>query len=87
MHIKEEEEHDLVKLEEAILPMRSQHLAQQFEMTKSFTPTRSHPSAPNKPPFETAVGLMTAPLDKIRDLFRDWPDEAGAKPPAGGAGR
>ncbi|KAI1379694.1 hypothetical protein F4677DRAFT_290793 [Hypoxylon crocopeplum] len=87
VHIQEEEEHDLVKLEEALLPSRSKDLAQQFEMTKAFTPTRSHPSAPNKPPFETAVGLMTAPLDKLRDMFRAWPDEPSAKPPSGGPAR
>ncbi|KAK4074669.1 hypothetical protein Purlil1_12888 [Purpureocillium lilacinum] len=34
-----------------------------------FAPTRSHPRAPDKPPFETVVGLMTAPLDKVRDIF------------------
>ncbi|XXH05906.1 hypothetical protein Hte_012348 [Hypoxylon texense] len=86
-HIKEEEEHDLVKLEEALLPSKSKDLAEQFEMIKAFTPTRSHPSAPNKPPFETAVGLMTAPLDKLRDMFRTWPDEPSRKPPSGGPAR
>ncbi|KAI1779351.1 hypothetical protein F4818DRAFT_404255 [Hypoxylon cercidicola] len=86
-HIKEEEEHDLVKLEEALLPKRSRDLAQQFEMTKAFTPTRSHPSAPNKPPFETAAGLMAAPLDKLRDMFRAWPNEPSRKPPSGGPAR
>ncbi|KAI0885943.1 uncharacterized protein GGS22DRAFT_159403 [Annulohypoxylon maeteangense] len=87
MHIREEEEHDLVKLEEALLPSRSRNLADQFEMTKAFTPTRSHPGAPNKPPFETAVGLLTAPLDKIRDIFRSWPEEYSARPPSGGPAR
>ncbi|KAL7621327.1 hypothetical protein AAE478_008648 [Parahypoxylon ruwenzoriense] len=87
MHIKNEEEHDLVKLEKALVPSRSRRLAEQFEMTKSFTPTRSHPSAPNKPPFETAVGLMTAPLDKLRDIFRSWPQEDTPKPAAGSPGR
>lgn len=36
---------------------------------------RSHPSAPDKPPFETVVGLMAAPIDKLRDLFTAFPDE------------
>lgn len=87
MHIKEEEEHDLPKLEEALVPSRSRRLAEQFETMKSFTPTRSHPSAPNKPPLETVVGLMTAPLDKLRDIFRTWPDEPSPKPPSGGPAR
>ncbi|KAI0169785.1 hypothetical protein GGR52DRAFT_482339 [Hypoxylon sp. FL1284] len=87
IHIQEEEEHDLVKLEEALLSTRSKALAEQFELTKAFTPTRSHPSAPNKPPYETAVGLMTAPIDRLRDIFRSWPDEPSRKPPSGGPAR
>ncbi|KAI1104557.1 hypothetical protein F4804DRAFT_306891 [Jackrogersella minutella] len=87
IHIKEEEEHDLVKLEEALLPTRSRNLAEQFEMTKSFIPTRSHPGAPNQGPLETAAGLITAPIDKIRDMFRAWPDEPGPRPPSGGPAR
>lgn len=40
-----------------------------------FTPTRAHPSAPNKPPFETVVGLLTAPIDRLRDLlFTKFPE-------------
>ncbi|OTA54678.1 hypothetical protein K449DRAFT_338394 [Hypoxylon sp. EC38] len=87
IHIKEEEEHDLVKLEEGLLPTRSRDLAQQFEMTKAYTPTRSHPGAPNRPPLETVAGLMVAPLDKISDLFRAWPKESTPKPPSGSPAR
>ncbi|KZL79361.1 hhe domain protein [Colletotrichum incanum] len=74
-HIKEEEGEDLVRLEEALGRDRSEAMASSFERTKMFTPTRSHPSAPNKPPFETVVGLMTAPLDKLRDMFTKFPTE------------
>ncbi|KAK2009903.1 HHE domain-containing protein [Colletotrichum eremochloae] len=74
-HIKEEEEEDLVRLEEVLSHTRSESLAWSFERTKMFTPTRSHPSIPNKPPFETVVGLMAAPLDKLRDLFATFPSE------------
>jgi hypothetical protein len=78
-HIKEEEEHDLIKLEEALSGTESQQLSAKFERTKSFTPTRSHPDAPNKPPFETVAGLMAAPLDKLGDLLRSFPkDDASA---------
>ncbi|KAF5356816.1 hypothetical protein D9756_006747 [Leucocoprinus leucothites] len=34
---------------------------------------RPHPKAPNKPPFETLVGMLTAPVDKLRDSFRQYP--------------
>ena len=47
-----------------------------------FVPSRSHPSAPSKPPFETAVGLLTAPIDHLADLFRSWPDTAGMPNPS-----
>lgn len=54
----------------------SKELSRSFERTKMFTPTRSRPSAPNKPPFETVVGLMTAPVDKLRDLlFTKFPEK------------
>ncbi|KAI1811537.1 hypothetical protein GGS20DRAFT_562491 [Poronia punctata] len=75
-HIKEEEEHDLVQLENNLSLTESKELAQHFNQTKKFTPTRSHPSAPNTPPFETVVGLMTAPIDKLRDLlFTKFPEK------------
>ncbi|KAF3482316.1 HHE domain protein [Arthroderma uncinatum] len=72
-HIKEEENIDLVKIEELLDPTESDEMAASFERTKMFVPTRSHPGAPNKPPFETAVGLLTAPIDKVADLFRSFP--------------
>ena len=40
-----------------------------------FVPTRSHPNAPDKPPFETAVGLLGAPIDRIKDLFKKFPED------------
>ncbi|KAH8200961.1 hypothetical protein TruAng_004899 [Truncatella angustata] len=75
-HIEEEEHSDLVELEEALDNTESSELSSKFERTKYLTPTRSHPNAPNKPPFETVVGLMSAPLDKIGDLLRRWPNDA-----------
>jgi hypothetical protein len=74
-HIKEEEQDDLPKLEEALAEGDSRALANSFERTKKFVPTRSHPNAPDKPPFETAIGLMTAPLDKLMDAFRKFPQD------------
>jgi hypothetical protein len=48
-HIKEEEQDDLPKLEEVLSREDSKSLASEFERTKKFVPTRSHPSAPDKP--------------------------------------
>ncbi|KAK6355604.1 hypothetical protein TWF696_004703 [Orbilia brochopaga] len=72
-HIEEEERDDLPTLEKALSSDDSESYAKSFERTKKFTPTRSHPSAPDKPPFETVVGLMTAPMDKLADMFRKFP--------------
>lgn len=73
-HIKEEETADLVRLEKALTDDESESLSKSFGRTKMFIPSRSHPSAPSKPPFETAVGLLTAPIDHLADLFRKWPE-------------
>ncbi|KAL4866705.1 hypothetical protein BDV12DRAFT_172507, partial [Aspergillus spectabilis] len=81
-HIKEEEAEDLPKLEDAISAEESEKLTKSFGRTKMFVPSRSHPSAPDKPPFETAVGLMTAPIDHLADLFRSWPHTKGMPNPS-----
>jgi len=83
-HMAEEEKNDMPALERALgSEAPSDKLVRSFERTKKFVPTRSHPNAPDKPPFETAAGLLAAPLDHIRDLFRKFPDEAktGELPP------
>lgn len=76
-HIKEEESQDLPKLEGALATEESENLSKSFGRTKMFVPSRSHPRAPNKPPFETAIGLITAPIDHLADLFRKWPHTSG----------
>ncbi|EHL00325.1 hypothetical protein GLAREA_03270 [Glarea lozoyensis ATCC 20868] len=74
-HMKEEENDDLPALETALSEDDSEALAGSFGRTKHFVPTRSHPMAPARPPFETVVGLMTAPIDKLGDMFRKFPEE------------
>ena len=81
-HIKEEENDDLPALEDAISVSESQSLAKSFGRTKAFVPSRSHPSAPSKPPFETIAGLLTAPMDHLGDLFRKFPDETVSPNPS-----
>lgn len=72
-HVEQEEGEDLVRLEEELSRAESEALTRSLERTKMFVPSRSHPMVPNKPPFETAVGLLTAPVDMVADLFRKWP--------------
>jgi len=74
-HIQEEENSDLPALESALPEDESESMAKSFGRTKAFVPSRSHPNAPNKPPFETVIGLMTAPIDHLGDIFRKFPDE------------
>lgn len=81
-HIKEEETEDLPRLEEVLSQEESEKYSKSFGRTKMFVPSRSHPSAPDKPPFETVVGLLTAPIDHLADLFRKWPDTAGMPNPS-----
>jgi hypothetical protein len=81
-HIKEEESEDLPRLEEMLTTDESESLCKSFGRTKMFVPSRSHPSAPDKPPFETAIGLMTAPIDQLADLFRTWPHTSGMPSPS-----
>jgi hypothetical protein len=74
-HINEEEMADLPALDGAITREESESMAESFGRTKAFVPTRSHPMAPNKPPFETVAGLMAAPIDYLGDLLRKFPNE------------
>lgn len=83
-HMKEEEKEDLPALEEGIRSIKgeSQSLATNFGRTKAFAPSRSHPSAGEHPPFETVMGLLTAPIDHIADLFRKFPDQTVSPNPS-----
>ena len=81
-HIKDEEEQDLPALDSKLSAEDSASMAKSFGRTKAFVPSRSHPSAPDKPPFETAVGLLAAPIDHLADLFRKFPDETASPNPS-----
>jgi hemerythrin-like domain-containing protein len=76
-HIKGEEQDDLPALETALQshPGESESLSTSFGRTKMLVPSRSHPSAGENPPFETAMGLLAAPIDHIADIFRKFPNK------------
>jgi len=76
-HMKDEEESDLPALEAKLQSVQgeSESMAKTFSRTKAFVPSRSHPSAGEHPPFETVMGLLTAPIDRIADIFRKFPDK------------
>ncbi|KAL8766363.1 MAG: hypothetical protein Q9209_006833 [Squamulea sp. 1 TL-2023] len=74
-HIKHESEEDMPRLEEKLSSEESHALARSFERTKMFTPTRSHPSAPNRPYFENFAAMLAAPIDRFKDLLASYPDK------------
>lgn len=78
-HIEEEERQDLPALESALTTAQaageSEKMAKKFGMTKAFVPSRSHPSAGENPYFESAMGMLAAPIDHIADIFRKFPEE------------
>jgi hypothetical protein len=72
-HIAGEERDDLPALESAISSDDSVGMAKSFGIHKAIAPSRSHPLAPNKPPFETLGGIPVGIFDHIGDLFRKFP--------------
>ncbi|KAK2747832.1 hypothetical protein FQN55_004708 [Onygenales sp. PD_40] len=73
-HIDEEEDEDLASLESVIQPEESESLSQKFERTKMFVPTRAHPDAPQQPMFESVVSFLEAPMDRLQDMMRRFPE-------------
>ncbi|KAI6087465.1 hypothetical protein F4821DRAFT_277680 [Hypoxylon rubiginosum] len=76
-HVKEEEEHDIPQLEAKLDEVTITQLSKSFERTKHLVPTRSHPLSPQAPPFETVAALLSAPIDKVADIFRKFPKADG----------
>ncbi|KAJ5773783.1 hypothetical protein N7457_008679 [Penicillium paradoxum] len=74
-HMRDEESNDLVRLEESLTVDESEQLAYSLNRTKIFMPSRAHPFGPDRPEYETAASLLTAPVDHLMDLFRKWPEE------------
>lgn len=73
-HIAEEEKDDLPALEAALPEGESETLATSFQRTKMFVPTRSHPSAPDKPVSRAGLIEMRADADcsPSRPLLASW---------------
>ena len=77
-HIKEEEKHDLPKLEEAL----SQEDTAMLELwpNEDVVPLHSHPM--HQQAMYEQLWALTAPMDHLADLFRKWPDTAGMPNPS-----
>lgn len=74
-HIEHEKNEDMPRLEGIISREESQRLAKQFQQTKAICPTSVHPSAPEESPWQALASLMAAPIDRFRDMFKEWPDQ------------
>lgn len=75
-HIEHEKNEDMPRLEKLLSREESQALALQFQRTKMFVPTRSHPNAPTSFVFEGIAALLAAPMDRLRDLMMNsYPSE------------
>ncbi|KAL2131981.1 hypothetical protein VTI74DRAFT_4382 [Chaetomium olivicolor] len=79
-HIEDEERYDLPALEAKLSPDQSQALSKDFSRTKKFVPSRSHPSTGEEAPFETVMGLLATPIDRLADMFRKFPEQPSSKP-------
>lgn len=75
-HLKLEDSHDMPTLEDELkrIPGASQELARSFTRTKMFVPSRSHPFTGEHPPYETVLGFLAMPIDRLGDMFRRFPD-------------
>lgn len=78
-HIAHESDEDMPRLEKLLPREESEALARSFQRTKGIVPTRSHPAAPTEYYLENLAGLLVAPVDKLQDWMRSWPDEEARK--------
>jgi hypothetical protein len=78
-HLQQEETVELPKFEAKISEEQSVALAKKFERAKKYLPNYAVPGAPNKSPYATPVALLSAPLDKVKDLFATLPESESNK--------
>lgn len=71
-HMREEEEEDLRELASKVSEGDLKKLGRKFDGAKKVVPTRPHPSAPVQPSLEVLAGVLTAPIDKMRDMARSF---------------
>jgi len=75
-HVKKEESEDLVFLQEKLSLEDRLKAGKSFSFRKKIVPTRPHPEIPDKPTMlEMGLGLLVTPIDKLRDMFTEFPKE------------
>nr|POF27593.1 putative hemerythrin-like protein [Quercus suber] len=78
-HIQHESEEDMPRLEKLLSRPESEAIARSFQRTKNIVPTRSHPAAPTEFYAESLTALLAAPIDRMRDWLRTFPDQDEVK--------
>jgi hemerythrin superfamily protein len=79
-HLDEEELVYLPQMKTQIPEEKRIEFGKSFQNRKLIVPTRPHLSATEHlPTLEAAMGLILAPLDKLKDLFTPYPDEEKVK--------
>ncbi len=77
-HVQEEEQELFPQLRERLSPDDLDKLGKQLQLVKKVAPTRPHPSAPDRPPWNWLLGPPTGLVDRARDLFtgRSGPEKS-----------
>lgn len=60
-------------------------IGRKFLRARAVAPTRPHPHAPNRPPFNKLAGAAASPLDRMRDTLGDRPAQREGQARDGGA--
>lgn len=68
-HIAEEEGDLFPKLQQAVGRPEMVKLGELVEHAKTLAPTRPHPAAPDRPPFDKLAAPATGLADKVRDFL------------------
>ncbi|ORZ37826.1 hypothetical protein BCR44DRAFT_1388174 [Catenaria anguillulae PL171] len=71
-HAYEEEHRDLPMLRAKLGDDKMIELGAKFAGAKNLVPTRPHPGAPIEPTATLVAGVVVAPVDKVRDLGREF---------------
>lgn len=74
-HVEHEKNEDMPRLEGLLPRAESEMWARKFQQTKKYVGTRPHLSEPREAPFQAFAALLAAPIDRLRDLMKTWPDQ------------
>jgi hemerythrin superfamily protein len=68
-HVAEEEQQAFPQLREAFSEDELVEMGEKVEAVKKRAPTRPHPAAPDRPPYDKLVGPPTGVIDRLRDAL------------------